>query len=242
MQSKAATVQEYLDSLPPDRREAIEAIRSVILANLDPLFAEGMQYGMIGFFLPHSAYPAGYHCDPRQPLPFAALASQKNHIGIYLFCIYGDDGTSRRFQEEWLATGKRLDMGKGCVRVRRLADVPLEVLGATIKRMDAKSFVEFYERARNMPRAAREKSAATTSAATKSPKTSAAKAKTVTAKKTTTRAAAKTGAKSTAKQSAKNVAKKVGKKAAKAVAAKAPKKAATSAARKPAKKSPRKKS
>jgi hypothetical protein len=222
MQSKAATVHEYLDSLPPDRREAIEALRAVILANLDPLFAEGMQYGMIGFFLPHSVYPAGYHCDPRQPLPFAALASQKNHIGIYLFCIYGDDGTSQRFQEEWRSTGKRLDMGKGCVRVKRLSDVPLEVLAAAIRRMDAKSFVEFYERARDMPRTPREKLAATKRSSPKAAKQVARK----TSKKTVAGAIAKKGARKAAKKIAKRTAKTTAK----------------TSTRKPTKKSARKRS
>jgi hypothetical protein len=147
MISKAATVEQYLAELPPDRREAISTIRETILANLDEGFQETMQYGMIGYSVPHSIYPAGYHCDPRQPLPFAGIGNQKNHIGIYLFCIYGSDGESTRFQEDWKKSGKRLDMGKGCVRVRKLEDVPLDVLGATIKRAKLKDFIEVYEAA-----------------------------------------------------------------------------------------------
>ena len=99
MQSKASTVSEYLASLPEDRRKALNALRKVIKANLDKGFQEGMQYGMIGYFVPHEVYPAGYHCDPKQPLPFASVASQKNHIGIYLFCLYTDPDAVERFRE-----------------------------------------------------------------------------------------------------------------------------------------------
>lgn len=147
MRSEAKTVREYLASLPADRREAIEAIRAVVNANIDKAFEEGIQYGMPAWYLPHSKYPAGYHCDPKQPLPFASLASQKNHIGIYLFCIYGNEGHEKTFREEWLATGKKLDMGKACVRVKRLDDVPLEVVGRAFKRMSATKFVAHYEAA-----------------------------------------------------------------------------------------------
>ena len=88
MQSKATTVSDYLASLPPDRRTAIEAVRKVILANLDKDYEEGMQYGMIGYYVPHRVYPAGYHCDPKQGLPFAGLASQKNYMSVYLMGLY----------------------------------------------------------------------------------------------------------------------------------------------------------
>ncbi len=151
MQSKAATVAEYLAALPDDRRAAIKAIRAVIRKNLPKGYKEGMQYGMIGYFVPHSVYPAGYHCDPSQPVPFASLASQKNHIGIYLFCIYTDNASSARFQEEWRATGKRLDMGKSCVRVKKLEDVPLDVVGRAV-RVPVKTFIESYESNLGAPR------------------------------------------------------------------------------------------
>src|SRR5258707_3534246 len=94
MQSTATTVEQYLAGLPDDRRSAIEAVRNVILKNLDTDYEEGMQYGMIGYYVPHSVYPAGYHCDPRQPLPFAALASQKNYMSLYLMSLYGGETTS----------------------------------------------------------------------------------------------------------------------------------------------------
>lgn len=88
MQSKATSVEAYLESLPADRREALNSVRSAILKNLDSDYEEGMQYGMIGYFVPHRIYPHGYHCDPKQPLPFAALASQKNYMSLYLMSVY----------------------------------------------------------------------------------------------------------------------------------------------------------
>lgn len=138
-------MKEYLASLPEDRRKALEAIRKVIRANIDKDFEEGMQYGMLGYYLPHSKYPSGYHCAPEQPLPFASVASQKNHIGLYLFCIYCDPGEQETFAREWLASGKKLDMGKSCVRVKKLEDIPLDVVGRAFKRATAKKFVAAYE-------------------------------------------------------------------------------------------------
>ncbi len=147
MTSKAATVGEYLAELPDDRRKAIEAVRATILANLPEGYAEGMQYGMIGYFVPHSAYPKGYHCDPRQPLPYASLASQKNHMALYLMAIYGDPDEAAWFREAWTAAGNRLDMGKACVRFRRIEDVPLDVVAQAIARVPAAEFIARYERA-----------------------------------------------------------------------------------------------
>ena len=98
MQSKATTVEQYLSELPEDRRKAIEAVRQVILENLDKDYEEGMQYGMIGYYVPHRVYPAGYHCDPKQPLPFAGLASQKNHMALYLMCVYGESDHAQWFR------------------------------------------------------------------------------------------------------------------------------------------------
>jgi hypothetical protein len=145
MSTKPATVEEYLAALPEDRREALQAVRKVILKNLPKGYEEGIQYGMIGYFVPHSIYPDGYHCDPKQPLPFASIASQKNHMAVYLFCIYCGPQGKDRFVKEWKATGKKLDMGASCVRFKKLEDVPLDVLGAAIKRMRVKDFIAFYE-------------------------------------------------------------------------------------------------
>ena len=144
MQSKATTVNDYLASLPPDRRAAISAIRDVILKNLDKDYQEGMHYGMIGYCVPHRVFPAGYHCDPRQPLSFAGLASQKNHMAIYLMCVYGHEVTQKWFREAWAKTGKKLNMGKSCVRFTKLEDVALDVIGETIRRVPAKKYIEHY--------------------------------------------------------------------------------------------------
>ncbi len=147
MQSKATTVKQYLDELPEDRRKALQAVRKVIKANLDKGYKEGMQYGMIGYFVPHSLYPDGYHCDPNEPLPFASLASQKNHMAVYMSCIYSDPKLQTWFKKEWAKTGKKLDMGKSCVRFKKLEDVPLEIIGEAIKRVPAKQFIKHYESA-----------------------------------------------------------------------------------------------
>lgn len=144
MQSRATTVAEYLASLPADRRQSVERVRRVILDNLDGDYREGMQYGMIGYFVPHSVFAPGYHCDPKQPLPFAGLASQKGHLSLYLMAVYGDSDLNARFQREWKATGKKLDMGKACVRFKSADDVPLEVIGAIIRAVPAKAYIERY--------------------------------------------------------------------------------------------------
>ncbi|MGQ0626500.1 MAG: DUF1801 domain-containing protein [Phycisphaerales bacterium] len=148
MQSKATTVEEYLAQLPADRRAVISAIRKVILANLDKGYEEGMSYGAIGYFVPHRVYPPGYHCDPRLPLPFAGLGSQKRHMSLGIMSNYGGSVEEERFRAAWLKTGKKLDMGKCCVRFTRLEDVPLEVVGESIRRMPAKKFIELYEKGR----------------------------------------------------------------------------------------------
>jgi len=138
MQSKATTVEQYLAELPEDRRKAIEAVRRVILQNLDKDYEEGIQYGMIGYYVPHRVYPPGYHCDPKQPLPFAHLVSQKNYMSVYLMYIYGDSKHSNLFQAAWAKTGKKLDMGKACIRFKKLDDLALDVIAEAIRRVLAK--------------------------------------------------------------------------------------------------------
>ena len=145
MAKKPTTVAEYLKGLPEDRRKALEAVRRAIRKNLPKGYAEGIQYGMIGYFVPHSVYPDGYHCDPSQPLPFASIASQKNHMSIYLMCIYGDEKHKAWFEKAWKATGNKLDMGKACVRFKKIEDVPLEVLGEAIARVPVRKYIEHYE-------------------------------------------------------------------------------------------------
>lgn len=141
MQSKAMTVEQYLAGLPDDRRAAIEAVRKVILKNLDGDYEEGMQYGMIGYYVPHHVHPEGYHCDPRQPLPFAALASQKNYMSLYLMCVYGGGDLLKWFEKEWARAGKKLDMGKCCVRFKKLEDLALDVIGELIRRVPARTYI-----------------------------------------------------------------------------------------------------
>ena len=146
MQSKATTVEAYLAELPEDRREAISSIRGVILKNLPNGYEEGMQWGMIGYYVPHSLYPAGYHCQPEEPLPVASLASQKNHMAFYGLGLYINEAQARWFVEEWNKAGKKLDMGKSCVRFKTLDDVALDVIGRAIKRLPVEQYIEQYER------------------------------------------------------------------------------------------------
>ena len=145
MQSKAKTVKEYLASLPADRREALQALREVILKHIDPVYEEGMGYGMPGWSVPHSVYPPGYHCDPSIPLPYAGMASQKNHMSLYLMCIYGHTGEDKWFREAWAKTGKKLDMGKSCIRFKKVEDLALDVIAEAFRRTPAKTYIEHYE-------------------------------------------------------------------------------------------------
>jgi hypothetical protein len=143
--SKARTVQDYLAELPADRRAAVETVRGVILKNLDKDFEEGMTYGMIGYYVPHRIYPAGYHCDPKQPVSYAGLASQKNHLAIYLMCVYSSTKNAEWFRKEWAKSGKKLDMGKSCIRFKKVEDLALDVVGKAIARVSAKDFIKNYE-------------------------------------------------------------------------------------------------
>lgn len=145
MQSKATTVAQYLQELPDDRRAAVEAVRKVIRANLDRDIEEGMQYGMIGYYVPHRVFPPGYHCDPRQPLPYACLASQKHHLSLYLMSAYAE-GTPEEgwFRQAWAKSGKKLDMGKCCIRFKRAEDLALDVIAEAFRRIGATEHVAHY--------------------------------------------------------------------------------------------------
>lgn len=144
-------MDEYLAALPDERRGVVEGVRDVVLANLPAGVEERMTYGMIGWVVPHDVYPPGYHADPRQPLPFASLASQARHVSLYLMALYcgpapdGETDDARWFREAWAATGKRLDMGRSCVRFRTLDQVPLDVVGEAIRRLPIDVYVERYE-------------------------------------------------------------------------------------------------
>jgi hypothetical protein len=139
--SSARTADEYLAELPQDRRAAIGAVRKVILENLPEGYEECMQYGMIGYVVPHSIYPAGYHCDPKQPLQYVCLGSQKNHMALHAMCAYGDKATLEWLQKSFKAAGKKLDMGKACLRFKKLDDLPLDVIGQLIARVPVNAYV-----------------------------------------------------------------------------------------------------
>jgi hypothetical protein len=230
MKSSAKTVKEYLASLPEDRRAAIEAVRKVIRANLDKDYEECMLYGMIGYAVPHRVWPLGYHCDPSKPLMMAALASQKNNLTVYLMSVYGDQATREWFVNAWARTGKKLDMGGGCIRFKKLEDAALDVIGETIRRLPARLYIENYVRllastgrgpdgkklkgekpatkaATPVATKAKEKDAKPDAkkAGTKAAKSEARRVATPVAKKTTTKPAKKAGkkiARKTAKESA----------------------------------------
>src|SRR2546423_12719895 len=141
-----STVQEYLAALPEDRRTAISAVRNVILQNLPEGFEEGIQWGMIAYYVPHSIYPAGYHCNPKLPLGFAMLANQKNYMALHLMPVYGDSEAAAWFKQAYLATGKKLDMGKACVRFKKLDDLPLDVIGQAIARVPVAEYIGRHEK------------------------------------------------------------------------------------------------
>ena len=156
----ATSVKEYLAKVPGDRRAALETVREMIRKNLDKDYEEGVQYGMIGYFVPHRVFPDGYHCDPKQPLPFAGLASQKNYMSVYLMSTYGDAEHASWFQEAWAKTGKKLDMGKCCIRFTKVEDLALDVIGEAIRRFPARTYIEHYVKLRDGPGHGRPKPAA----------------------------------------------------------------------------------
>ena len=138
MRSDAVTVEQYLAELPEERRQAISVVREVILANLPEGYEEVMNWGMITYQVPLSVYPDTYN---KKPLMYAALASQKNHMAVYLISIYMNEKTRIEFEEEYRSTGKRLDTGKSCVRFRKLEDLPLTLIGKAIASMPVKDFI-----------------------------------------------------------------------------------------------------
>jgi len=146
MRSEARTVDAYLAELPEERREAIEAVRKVILGNLPEGFEEAMNWGMITYQVPLETYPDTYN---GQPLMYAALAAQKRHMAVYLTSIYMDEVAQRDFEAACKATGKRYDVGKSCVRFRRLDDLPLPLIGKAIASMEMAEFITRFEALRS---------------------------------------------------------------------------------------------
>jgi hypothetical protein len=135
-----------LASLPEARRAVMSDLRKAIKKSIPKGFQEGMGYGMAGWVVPHSMYPDGYHCDPKQPLPFMGFASQKNHIAVYHMGIYSSGDLLEWFQAEWPKySAKKLDMGKSCIRFKRPEDVPVALIGELASKMTPQQWVEIYE-------------------------------------------------------------------------------------------------
>ncbi len=146
MRSEADTPKAYLANLPPDRAEAVAIVRRVILDNLPEGYEETMNWGMISYEVPLERYPDTYN---RQPLSYAGLASQKRHLAVYLSAIYMSEVAREKFEADYRATGKRFDVGKSCVRFRKLDDLPLDVIGEAIASMSVEAFIQTYEKARS---------------------------------------------------------------------------------------------
>jgi len=148
MTSSTTSPEQYINEAPEDRREALEKLRTTILENLPKGFQEGMGYGMIGYSVPHTIYPAGYHCDPKTPLPFMSFASQKNSINFYHMGIYADKHLYDWFVAEFPKhSKKKLDMGKSCMRFKKVEDIPFELLGELSKKMTPEQWISLYESA-----------------------------------------------------------------------------------------------
>jgi hypothetical protein len=146
MQYQVATADDYIQALPEARKIPMQVLRNVILENLPPGFAENVSYGMIGYVVPHSLYPNGYHCDPKQALPFVNIASQKNFIAVYHMGIYADPSLHDWFVAEYPKYVKtKLDMGKSCIRFKNPEIIPFELIGNLMSKMTVEDWVGCYE-------------------------------------------------------------------------------------------------
>ena len=146
MQYSTKTPEEYIAAIPEDRKAAMNDLRNVILKNIPKGFSEEMNYGHIGYVVPHSIYPSGYHCDPKAPLPFLGIASQKNFIAIYHMGIYADKKLMDWFVNEFPKYSKaKLDMGKSCIRFKKPEQIPIKLIGDLVKKMSVKDWIEMYE-------------------------------------------------------------------------------------------------
>ena len=147
MRSQASTIEEYLATLSEDRKEAMQSLRKMIKKNLPKGFIEKMGYGMIGYVVPHSIYPPGYHCTPELPLPFMNIASQKNFIAVYHMGIYGDANLLQWFVDEYTTlVGKKPDMGKSCIRFKKPELIPFELFGLLASKISPEKWIEMYEK------------------------------------------------------------------------------------------------
>jgi hypothetical protein len=148
MQSKATTPEQYLSELPEDRKEAMLKLRNAIKENLPQGFEEVISYGMLGYVVPHSIYPSGYHCDPKLPLPFINLASQKNFIALYHMGIYANKNLESWFVSEYPKHVKsKLDMGKSCIRFKKMDDIPFDFIGELAAKVSVEDWILNYEKA-----------------------------------------------------------------------------------------------
>lgn len=140
------SIDDYLKNLPQDRLEVINKLRSIIKDNLPAGFEEAMSYGMIGYVVPHSLFPAGYHCDPKLPLPFVSIASQKNFVALYHMGIYANPDLLKWFTSEYPKHVKsKLDMGKSCVRFKKMDQIPYELIGELAKKMSPQQWIDLYQ-------------------------------------------------------------------------------------------------
>lgn len=150
MKAQGKTVQEILDNVPEDRLEAFNKLHEVIIKNLPEGFEAGISYGGLGYVIPHTRYPAGYHCKPSEPLPFAGIASQKNSINFYHMGMYSDPKLLEWFVTEYPKhSNQKLDMGKSCVRFKKFDEIPFQLIGALMRKMSAAEWIEKYEAERN---------------------------------------------------------------------------------------------
>lgn len=148
MKSTATTIEDYLEQLPAERKEAMKKLRQVITKNLPKGFKEQMTYGMIGWVVPHSLYPPGYHCDPALPLGFISIASQKNFIAVYHMGIYADKNLLDWFLKAYAETGTtKPDMGKSCIRFKKVDKIPYELLGELAGKVTPQQWIDRYESA-----------------------------------------------------------------------------------------------
>jgi uncharacterized protein YdhG (YjbR/CyaY superfamily) len=147
MNYKADSPEDYISQLPPERQPVVSKLRAIISKNLPKGFKEQMSYGMLGFVVPHSLYPDGYHCDTKLPLPFINLASQKNFIALYHSGIYADSKLHDWFVAEYPNHVKtKLDMGKSCIRFKKMETVPYELIGKLCTKMTVKQWISVYQK------------------------------------------------------------------------------------------------
>lgn len=147
MKATGATVEEILENIPEDRKEAFTKLHQTIVSNLPEGFEPGISYGMLGYVVPHHLYPAGYHCKPSEPLPFVSIASQKNSINFYHMGIYADPSLMDWFLAEYPKhSNQKLDMGKSCIRFKKSEHIPFELIGQLMQKMTAAQWIALYER------------------------------------------------------------------------------------------------